>query len=163
MNICFFKLTDVLIFLSISLLANIRSAPALRQKHMNILDNVTEGRGQEGDIELLKNLAYKVKALSLCGLGQTAPNPILSTLRWFKPEYEAHVFEKRCPAGECRELLSYSIDPDKCIGCMLCKKKCPVDAIMGAKKSPHYIVPDKCIGCGACVDACKKHEAVIVS
>ncbi len=103
----------------------------------------------------LNRLAETIKDTSLCGLGQTAPNPVLSTLRWFRDEYEAHVYERRCPAGACTELLRYSIDPAKCRGCTLCAKKCPAEAIMGAPKSPHYIIPDKCIGCGTCVEVCR--------
>ncbi len=102
----------------------------------------------------LTRLAEVIRDTSLCGLGQTAPNPVLSTLRWFRDEYEAHVYERRCPAGVCTELLRYSIDSEKCKGCTLCAKKCPVTAIMGKPKSPHYIIPDKCISCGACFDVC---------
>jgi len=107
----------------------------------------------------LTRLAEVIKDTSLCGLGQSAPNPVLSTLRWFRDEYDAHVYERNCPAGACRELLLYSIDAEKCRGCGLCAKKCPAEAIMGAPKSPHYIVPDKCIGCGTCEDVCR-FEAV---
>lgn len=103
----------------------------------------------------LDRLAEVIKDTSLCGLGQTAPNPVLSTLRWFRDEYEAHIFENRCPAGVCKELLTYTIDADKCKGCTLCVKKCPTGAIMGAPKSPHYIIPDKCIACGTCLDVCR--------
>jgi NAD-dependent dihydropyrimidine dehydrogenase PreA subunit len=102
----------------------------------------------------MEKLGDVIRSTSLCGLGQTAPNPVLSTLRWFRDEYEAHVFERRCPAGVCRDLLEYSIDPDRCRGCTLCAGKCPTEAIMGAPKSPHYIIPDKCIGCGSCAEVC---------
>jgi len=110
----------------------------------------------------LARLAEVIKDTSLCGLGQSAPNPVLSTLRWFRPEYEAHIFERRCPAGRCHELLTYRIDAGKCKGCTLCASKCPSEAIMGAKKSPHYIVSEKCIGCGVCRETCK-FEAVAVA
>jgi Pyruvate/2-oxoacid:ferredoxin oxidoreductase delta subunit len=102
----------------------------------------------------LERLGQVIKKTSLCGLGQTAPNPVLSTLRWFKDEYEAHIFERRCPAGVCTGLLTYSIDEDKCRGCTLCARKCPSGAIKGARKSPHYIVTQECIGCGACLEVC---------
>ncbi|NLF83758.1 MAG: 4Fe-4S binding protein, partial [Candidatus Gastranaerophilales bacterium] len=92
---------------------------------------------------------------SLCGLGQTAPNPVLSTLRWFRDEYEAHIYEKRCPAGVCKDLIAYSIDKDKCKGCTMCAKKCPSGAIVGEVKQPHYIMEDKCVKCGICMDTCK--------
>jgi NAD-dependent dihydropyrimidine dehydrogenase PreA subunit len=103
----------------------------------------------------LERLAEVIRDTSLCGLGQTAPNPVLSTLRWFRDEYEAHIYDRKCPAGACTDLLTYSIDAEKCKGCTLCAKKCPNGAIMGAAKSPHYIIPDKCIGCGTCVDVCR--------
>jgi Pyruvate/2-oxoacid:ferredoxin oxidoreductase delta subunit len=102
----------------------------------------------------LERLGQVIRKTSLCGLGQTAPNPVLSTLRWFKDEYEAHIFERRCPAGVCTGLLTYSIDEDKCRGCTLCARKCPSGAIKGARKSPHYIVTQECIGCGACLEVC---------
>ena len=110
----------------------------------------------------LRKLAQVIKDTSLCGLGQTAPNPVLSTLRWFPEEYEAHIYERKCPAGVCKELLNYKIDEKKCKGCTLCATKCPVQAIKGAKKAPHYILEDKCIGCGNCVEVCP-FKAVKVS
>jgi len=103
----------------------------------------------------LERLAGVIRDTSLCGLGQSAPNPVLSTLRWYRDEYEAHVFDRQCPAGACRQLLEYTIDPDACNGCTLCARRCPAEAIRGAKKSPHYIVTEHCIGCGACLDACR--------
>jgi NADH:ubiquinone oxidoreductase subunit F (NADH-binding)/Pyruvate/2-oxoacid:ferredoxin oxidoreductase delta subunit/(2Fe-2S) ferredoxin len=134
------------------------------------LEQITSGRASEDGMGALKRfrgvmnlneLAGVIKDTSLCGLGQTAPNPVLSTLRWFRDEYEAHIFERRCPAGACTELLRYRIDPEKCKGCTLCIKKCPADAILGAAKSPHHILTDKCIGCGACKEACR-FDAVMV-
>jgi NADH:ubiquinone oxidoreductase subunit F (NADH-binding)/(2Fe-2S) ferredoxin/Pyruvate/2-oxoacid:ferredoxin oxidoreductase delta subunit len=108
----------------------------------------------------MERLAEVIQNTSLCGLGQTAPNPVLSTLRYFRDEYEAHVFERKCPAGACHELLTFSIDADKCVGCTMCAKKCPADAIMGNVKTPHYIIPDKCIQCGACYEVCKFNAVV---
>jgi NADH:ubiquinone oxidoreductase subunit F (NADH-binding)/(2Fe-2S) ferredoxin/Pyruvate/2-oxoacid:ferredoxin oxidoreductase delta subunit len=131
---------------------------------LEILTDITQGRGRPGDIELLQELGEAVKAGSLCGLGQTAPNPVLSTIRYFKDEYEAHIREKRCPALACKALLSYAIDAQKCAACGLCKRACPSEAITGEKKKPHVIDPAKCIRCGSCFDACpKKFGAVIVS
>ena len=120
-----------------------------------ILDKITKGQGTLEDLDKLEELANYIKANSLCGLGQTAPNPVLSTLRYFKDEYIAHVVEKRCPAGVCKSLLSFTIDPDKCKGCTLCSRKCPVDAISGKVKEPHVIDQSKCIKCGTCIDLCK--------
>lgn len=134
------------------------------RRMLEILERITQGRRSESGndalvrfkgVMYLNRLAEVIQDTSLCGLGQTAPNPVLSTLRWFRDEYEAHIFERRCPAGACTELLRYTIDTDKCKGCTLCAKKCPTDAIMGAPKTPHYIVPDKCIGCGTCLEVCR--------
>ncbi len=122
---------------------------------LEILTRITKGDGKPGDIELLEELCGGVKDGALCGLGQTAPNPVLSTIRYFRDEYEAHINEKRCPVGECRELLTYSIDEDECRGCTLCAKKCPAGAISGTLKSPHEIDRDVCIKCGQCVTLCR--------
>jgi NADH:ubiquinone oxidoreductase subunit F (NADH-binding)/Pyruvate/2-oxoacid:ferredoxin oxidoreductase delta subunit len=110
----------------------------------------------------LKSLAEVIQDTSLCGLGKSAPNPVLSTLRWFSDEYDVHVYEKRCPAKKCKELLIYQIDNTKCNGCTICSKNCPSDAILGELKHHHYINQDKCIGCGACLDVCKP-KAIFVN
>ncbi len=120
-----------------------------------ILEKITEGKAKLEDLDLLEELCYHVKANSLCGLGQTAPNPVLSTLKYFKDEYIAHVVDKKCPSGVCKSLLSYSIDPVKCIGCTVCAKNCPVNCISGELKKPHVIDQDKCIKCGVCESKCK--------
>ena len=120
-----------------------------------ILVRITEGKGREGDIELLEELCQGIKDGALCGLGQTAPNPVLTTIRYFRGEYEAHIQEKRCPAHECAALRMYSIDAEKCKGCTLCSKKCPAGAISGSVKAPHVIDAAKCIKCGACASVCR--------
>lgn len=129
------------------------------KRMLEILERITEGKGEAEDISRLEKIAVTVKDSSLCGLGQTAPNPILTTLRYFRDEYEAHILDRRCPAGMCKELLSYYIDPEICNGCRACTKVCPVEAITGEKKEPHVIDEEKCIACGACLDRCK-FEAV---
>jgi NADH:ubiquinone oxidoreductase subunit F (NADH-binding)/NAD-dependent dihydropyrimidine dehydrogenase PreA subunit/(2Fe-2S) ferredoxin len=134
------------------------------RRMLEILQRITRGRRREKGLDALERfqsvinlqgLAETIRDTSLCGLGQTAPNPVLSTLRWFRDEYEAHIYERRCPAGACSELITYEIDPEKCKGCTLCTKKCPADAVIGSPKGPHYIVPDKCIGCGTCIEVCR--------
>lgn len=124
------------------------------KRMLEILTRITEGKGEEGDIRRLEKMAKDIKATSLCGLGQTAPNPVLSTLRYFRHEYEAHIHEKQCPAGACQALLSYRILADKCRACTLCKKVCPTGAISGDRKVIHVIDPEKCIKCGACYEKC---------
>ncbi|MCI8829602.1 MAG: NADH-quinone oxidoreductase subunit NuoF [Lachnospiraceae bacterium] len=125
------------------------------KRMLEILDKVTKGTATMEDLDKLEELCYYVKENALCGLGQTAPNPVLSTLRYFRDEYEAHIKEKRCPAGVCKALLSFHIDRDKCKGCTLCARNCPADAIVGSVKNPHFIDTDKCIKCGTCIEKCK--------
>jgi NADH-quinone oxidoreductase subunit F len=132
----------------------------VRRMH-EILDYITRGFGEPGDIELLEELGQAVKTGSLCGLGQTAANPVLTTIRYFREEYEAHIAEKRCPAGVCKELITYYIEPEKCPGCMLCLKGCPANAITGAKKEVHVIDDQLCVRCGICREVCNL-DAVIV-
>jgi len=129
------------------------------KRMLEILERITAGEGKEHDIELLEELAQKIKNSSLCGLGQTAPNPVLTTIKYFREEYEAHIHEKRCPAHSCAALLTYSIIPEKCTGCTLCAIKCPVNCISGEKKELHTIDQEACIKCGQCYDVCK-FEAV---
>ncbi|UMZ75300.1 NADH-quinone oxidoreductase subunit NuoF [Natranaerofaba carboxydovora] len=131
------------------------------KRMLEILERITQGEGKEGDVELLEELGSMVKETSLCGLGQTAPNPVLSTTKHFRDEYNAHILDRRCPAGACSDLLIYKILEDKCKGCTKCVKACPQDAITGEKKEVHVIDQDKCIKCGACVDQCK-FEAIVL-
>ena len=122
---------------------------------LEILNKITSGNGEMEDLDRLEELATYIKSASLCGLGQTAPNPVLSTLRNFRDEYVAHIKDKKCPAGVCKKLLSYTIDPDKCKGCTLCARNCPAGAIVGKVKEVHVIDTAKCVKCGACIEKCK--------
>jgi NADH-quinone oxidoreductase subunit F len=129
---------------------------------LNILERITRGEGQPGDIEQLERLGQLVRSASLCGLGQTAPNPVLTTLRYFRDEYEAHIYEKRCPALYCPVLIAYYILPDKCEGCMICRRNCPVEAIAGDRRLVHVIDQEKCIKCGTCLEMCPKRFNAVV-
>ncbi|MDI6889535.1 MAG: NADH-quinone oxidoreductase subunit NuoF [Thermodesulfovibrionales bacterium] len=125
------------------------------KRMLEILDRITSGKGREGDIELLEELGQDVKTSSLCGLGMTAPNPVLSTIRYFKDEYEAHIKDKKCPAAVCKDLITYSILEELCTGCGACKRECPAGAITGRRKKIHKIAPELCVKCGTCFDVCK--------
>ena len=127
------------------------------RRMLEILERIVNGKGEEGDIERLEELANTIKSTALCGLGQTAPNPVLSTLKFFRSEYEAHIREKRCPAHHCRALLHYVINPDLCRGCTACTRVFPVEAISGELRKPHQIDTSKCLKCGACAEKCKFH------
>jgi NADH-quinone oxidoreductase subunit F len=128
---------------------------------LDILTDITEGKGKPDDVDLLMELAKGIKDGSLCGLGQTSPNPVLTTIKFFKEEYDAHINERICPALSCKELINYRVIPEKCNGCMLCFKSCPADAITGSKKEVHFIDTDKCIKCGTCIEICSnKHKAI---
>ena len=129
---------------------------------LDILTDITEGCGNEGDVELLEELGNVIKAASLCALGRTAPNPVLSTIRYFRDEYEAHIRDKRCPAGVCKALITFTVIAEKCTGCRVCARECPQGAISGEKKEPHVIDQEKCIKCGLCRDSCK-FDAIAVS
>jgi NADH-quinone oxidoreductase subunit F len=131
------------------------------KRMLEILTRITQGEGRDGDIELLEELAVQIKNSALCGLGQTAPNPVLTTLKYFRNEYEDHIYRKKCTAHQCSALVTYSVDADKCKGCTLCARNCPVQAISGSVKEPHVIDTDTCIKCGKCASSCK-FGAVIV-
>jgi len=128
---------------------------------LNILTNITEGKGKEEDIDLLLRIGETVKKASLCGLGKSAPNPVLTTIKYFRDEYEEHIINKRCPAGVCKNLTSYYIDEEACIGCGICSKNCPVDAISGKIKEVHVIDENKCIKCGTCFTKCPRDAVKI--
>jgi len=128
---------------------------------LKILTNITQGKGKESDIELLEELSETAKEAALCALGKSAPNPFLSTLQYFRDEYEAHIKEKRCPALSCKELISYYIDPEKCKACTICGRKCPSDAIQGGKNLIHIVDQEKCTKCGTCLEVCpSRYDAV---
>jgi len=131
------------------------------KRMLEILTDICQGKGKEGDIELLEDLGTMIRNFSLCGLGTSAPNPVLTTVKYFRDEYEAHIRDKKCSAGVCKELFYYEIDEELCTGCRLCALKCPQDAITGEKKEPHKLVQDKCIKCGICYDACKFNAVVV--
>jgi NADH:ubiquinone oxidoreductase subunit F (NADH-binding)/ferredoxin len=128
---------------------------------LDILTDICHGNGKDGDIELLEELGDMIQKFSLCGLGTSAPNPVLTTIKYFRDEYEAHIKDKRCPAGVCKALFHYEIDEEACTGCHLCALKCPQEAITGEKKKAHHLDQDKCIKCGICYDACK-FDAIVV-
>lgn len=125
------------------------------RRMLEILEKITKGQATMEDLDKLEELCYHLQSNSLCALGQTAPNPVLSTLRYFRDEYIAHIVDKKCPAGVCKDLLQYKIDPDKCKGCTLCARTCPADAIIGKVKEVHMINPEKCLKCGACMEKCR--------
>ena len=132
------------------------------KRMLEILTRITDGKGEEGDIEKLEELSYQIKDNSLCGLGQTAPNPVLTTIRYFRDEYEAHIFDKKCPAKVCKPLLTYEVDAEKCTGCTVCAKNCPTNAIDGVRKEIHFIRQEDCIKCGMCYTKCK-FDAIRIS
>ena len=131
------------------------------KQSLDILTAICEGNGKEGDIEVLEELGSMIKNFSLCGLGTSAPNPVLTTIKYFREEYESHIIDKKCKAGVCKNLFYYEIDKDVCTGCTVCARKCPQNAITGDKKEPHILEQDKCIKCGICYDACKFNAIVI--
>ncbi|MFW0860341.1 MAG: NADH-ubiquinone oxidoreductase-F iron-sulfur binding region domain-containing protein, partial [Dehalococcoidia bacterium] len=131
------------------------------KRMLEILTRIYQGEGREEDLALLEELATTVKDGSLCGLGQSAPNPVLTTIRYFREEYEAHIYEKKCPARVCKALISYRILPDKCKACMICLRKCPVEAITGAKNEVHVIDQDKCDRCGVCLSVCPERFSAV--
>ncbi|MBB6219035.1 ferredoxin, partial [Anaerosolibacter carboniphilus] len=131
------------------------------KRMLEILTRICNGEGKDGDIELLQELGLKIKDGSLCGLGQTAPNPVLSTIQYFRGEYEKHIYDKKCPAKQCTGLLTYTILPQHCVGCGLCAKNCPVQAITGERKQPYTILEEACIQCGKCKEVCRFHAVEV--
>ena len=127
---------------------------------LETLENIVSGKGKEGDIERMEELGEYIKSTAQCGLGQTAPNPVLTTIKYFRDEYDSHIRDKKCPAHSCEQLIDYTIDADKCKGCTLCIKSCPVGAISGEPKKLHVIDPLKCIKCGKCYSICR-FEAIL--
>jgi NADH-quinone oxidoreductase subunit F len=124
------------------------------KRMLEVLERITDGKGKGSDLDFLSDLAQKVKETSLCGLGQTAPNPVLTTLQYFRKEYEAHIFDHKCPAHVCSPLLTYTILPENCTGCGRCAKSCPAQAISGERKEPHFIQAGLCVKCGRCFASC---------
>jgi Na+-translocating ferredoxin:NAD+ oxidoreductase RNF subunit RnfB len=140
------------------------------RRMLEILESLTRNRRSEKEFDSLErfrsvmnleHLAGVIRDTSLCGLGQSAPNPVLATLRWFRDEYEQHVYDRHCEAKACRELLTYEIDEELCRGCGVCVKPCPSGAIIGSPKSPHHIIPERCVACGTCVDVCSLHAITV--
>jgi NAD-dependent dihydropyrimidine dehydrogenase PreA subunit len=127
-----------------------------------ILNNICSGKGKKGDLELLQELAEVMRDASLCALGTSAANPVLSTIKYFRDEYEAHINEKRCPAGVCKALVSYYIEPEKCQACLICARSCPAEAIKGSKGVVHVIDQEKCTKCGTCIDVCPTRFGAVI-